>query len=469
MSQTAYAVDPDLGFRGLLGDPNADSYIIPMANGAAAAQGFGILVKRDAVNPTDQFDIFSATGQDPLGVLVHTQAVEDPTLAGDLAVALLETASVLRRGRIWVRVEEAVAPGDSVYFRHTASGGNTELGAFRNDANGVAQVTTLTPTVADDTIYTLNAVVDGVPYNFQVLSGGAGNAQISTCTPTVVEDDIYGLDIDYDGQQFHFEAVADGSAGAVQITTLTPTVTNSVVYGVSVVIDHHLYNFRYTSDGSAADTEIVAGIQAAMAANAEFTALVVATGTTTLILTGQNAGQRFDVADTGVGGAWTSIVETQAPGIETATTLCDKFRALMAADATFTALVVASGTTTLVLTGQAAGGDFQVLSSGHGTWAIVETQAAGEASATTICDGFRTLMAANVAFTADIVATGTTTLILTAQTAGLPFYVNSGGPGLWASITETVAASSTCDLLENAQWLIGSAAAGVALLEINIP
>jgi hypothetical protein len=134
MSQTAYAVDPALAFRGMLADPNDDKFAIPMANGAAAAQGFGIMVRRDASNLEDQFDIFSATGQTPLGVLVHTQAQQDPSLAGVGGVALLEMASVLRRGRIWVVVEEAIAVGDDVYFRHT-TGTGTEIGAFRNDAD----------------------------------------------------------------------------------------------------------------------------------------------------------------------------------------------------------------------------------------------------------------------------------------------------------------------------------------------
>lgn len=135
MSQTSYSVDPALAFRGMLGDPNDDSFAIPLANGAAAAQGFGIMVRRDATNPEDQFDVFSATGQAPVGVLVHTQAQQNPDLAGDLGVDLLEPASVLRRGRIWVAVEEAITVGDDVYFRHTAGGGGSEIGAFRNDAD----------------------------------------------------------------------------------------------------------------------------------------------------------------------------------------------------------------------------------------------------------------------------------------------------------------------------------------------
>jgi len=134
MPQTTYNTDPAVGFRGMLADPNDDAFIITLANGAAAAVGFGIMVKRDATNPESQFDIFSATGQDPVGILVHTHCQQDPSLAGALGVALLETAGVVRRGRIWVVTEEAIAVTDDVYFRHT-SGTGTEIGAFRNDAD----------------------------------------------------------------------------------------------------------------------------------------------------------------------------------------------------------------------------------------------------------------------------------------------------------------------------------------------
>lgn len=138
MSQTSYSVDPQVGYRGLLADPGMDKYALSLANGSAAAQGFGIMVRRDATNPEKQFDIFSAASQTPVGILVHSHAREDLSLADPLGIALLETASVIRRGRIWVAIEEDIAVGDDVYFRHTAGGGGSEIGAFRNDADTVS-------------------------------------------------------------------------------------------------------------------------------------------------------------------------------------------------------------------------------------------------------------------------------------------------------------------------------------------
>jgi hypothetical protein len=47
-----------------------------------------------------------------------------------------KTMSVLRRGNIYVQVEDAVVAGGKVFARFAASGGNTQLGAFRSDADG---------------------------------------------------------------------------------------------------------------------------------------------------------------------------------------------------------------------------------------------------------------------------------------------------------------------------------------------
>jgi hypothetical protein len=262
MSQTSYNLQAGIGFRGLLADPNFNKFALPLANGAAAAQGFGILVKRDATNPGEQFDIFSGAGQKPVGITIHTHNQQNPSLADPLGIDLLEMASLLRSGRIWVPVEEAITLGDPVYFRHT-SGTGTEIGAFRNDADGVAEVSTLTPTPADDTMFTVDAHIGEEDYHFEFMSGTS-------------------------------------------------------------------------------------------------------------------------------------------------------------------------------------------------------------ATATQICDGIRAAMALDAAFTARVVATGTATLILTSQQAGLDADYVSSGPGLF-TIVETTASAPTCDLLPGAEWIIGSAAAGVAELEINIP
>jgi hypothetical protein len=56
-----------------------------------------------------------------------------PGYAGAWAAGI--TASILRKGRIWVLVEQDVDPTLPVYVRYSASGGNTTLGKFRVDAD----------------------------------------------------------------------------------------------------------------------------------------------------------------------------------------------------------------------------------------------------------------------------------------------------------------------------------------------
>ena len=81
----------------------------------------------------------TATGATFAGVLERTHSSVNPTLANPadrIAKASPgQDLSVLYQGAIWVEVEEAVNEGDSVFFRHTASGVNTEIGRFRTDAD----------------------------------------------------------------------------------------------------------------------------------------------------------------------------------------------------------------------------------------------------------------------------------------------------------------------------------------------
>lgn len=102
------------------------------------------------------------------------------------------------------------------------------------------------------------------------------------------------------------------AGGVAEVSTLTPNpIVNSVVYTVDVHIGEEDFHFETLADASATATEICDGIRAAMALDATFTALVVATGTTTLILTGQNIGQQLDVVSSGEG--LFDIVETTPP------------------------------------------------------------------------------------------------------------------------------------------------------------
>lgn len=50
------------------------------------------------------------------------------------------TVPIVRKGVVWVKVEEAVAPGDPVFVRFAAGAGGTNLGAFRKSADTATAV-----------------------------------------------------------------------------------------------------------------------------------------------------------------------------------------------------------------------------------------------------------------------------------------------------------------------------------------
>ena len=231
MSQTAYAVSAGDAFPGLLDMNFANPDILSRFNEEATKTGFGLMVRQG----TDAEQILRrAAAGDSLGVTVHNHTEKQKTTGTAEEIAATGgKADVLRRGRIWVVTEETIAIGDPVFCRF-ATGSGTVLGAFRTDADGVPEVSTLTPTAVNDT-----------------------------------------------------------------------------QYGVRVIIAGTAYTFHVTGDASATATEICDDFRTAMAADATFTALVVATGAATLILTGQNTGQELDVTDIGAGVM--AIVETTPP------------------------------------------------------------------------------------------------------------------------------------------------------------
>jgi hypothetical protein len=134
MSQTSYSADADNGFAGLLGDSGEGMYLISRAleDSTAMAFGLGVIWGTD---PDKQFDVFAGAGT-LAGVLAHKQNRADPSLGAALGIEQNEIASLVRTGRIWVTVEEAIVVGtDDVFVRHTAGGGGSTLGAFRTDAD----------------------------------------------------------------------------------------------------------------------------------------------------------------------------------------------------------------------------------------------------------------------------------------------------------------------------------------------
>lgn len=89
--------------------------------------------------------------------------------------------------------------------------------------------------------------------------------------------------------------------GVAEVNTLTPTAVNSTIYKLHFEIDGRAFFFEIVSDAATTAAEICDAFRTAMAANAAFTALVVASGVATLILTSQSAGIAQNIQNVGPG------------------------------------------------------------------------------------------------------------------------------------------------------------------------
>lgn len=131
MTQTTYDAEAAVAFPGLLVDTDAASRSsISRANEETTAVGYGLGVAL-GTDPEVQFELPNLTGFEFGGVLVHSHAREDVEAVGPIEGELNE---LLRKGRIWVTVEETVTTADDVFLRHTDNGGLLQ-GGWRTDAD----------------------------------------------------------------------------------------------------------------------------------------------------------------------------------------------------------------------------------------------------------------------------------------------------------------------------------------------
>jgi hypothetical protein len=138
MSQTtAPLINQETAFAGLIADSFQPKDVLSKVN-LTELSYLGRFVSR-AAGGDDRIKAPAAAGDvaaDTLvGVVGHSHAQESTRDSEDPAYAIKATVPVLKKGRIWVVVEEAVDAGKPVYVRHTANGPLVKLGACRSDAD----------------------------------------------------------------------------------------------------------------------------------------------------------------------------------------------------------------------------------------------------------------------------------------------------------------------------------------------
>lgn len=123
-----------------------------------------------------------------LGLAMHTHFFESSyfpqTPVSKPAYPAGQAVNVARKGRFWVKVEEAVTAGDQAYIRYNADGlGN---GAWRKSLDGAAQVITYTPTAVNDYAYSVS--VGNYTYTYQG-DGSATATEIGDAFRTLINAD----------------------------------------------------------------------------------------------------------------------------------------------------------------------------------------------------------------------------------------------------------------------------------------
>lgn len=141
--QTSYAATMPVAFAGMIADNRDTVTESGVLEGTAIP--FGLALTRGTADP--QVKVPAALSAKLQGVARHTHAQYNQDLSGTAGIPAKGDVNVLRRGVIWVRVEENVAAEDAAYFRVTANGGNTQLGGWRKsvDNNGSADTAVLAP------------------------------------------------------------------------------------------------------------------------------------------------------------------------------------------------------------------------------------------------------------------------------------------------------------------------------------
>lgn len=169
--QTSYTVAPAAAYAGMLAD-DTENDIMTMNNAeASASMPFGIVVCFKPSPTTDKDATLPASGGKLAGVLVHSHDYErtftlpDGTTAGELDSTGIKPGAeiaVLWRGTVWVKVQQAVAPGDRLFVCHTANTVYTAKGQVGN---------------ADESTNTIDATAIG-RFTSSAAAGGFAKLQV---------------------------------------------------------------------------------------------------------------------------------------------------------------------------------------------------------------------------------------------------------------------------------------------------
>jgi hypothetical protein len=140
MSQTAYPLVQPVAFAGLIADLNQGYYIRTGLNEEVTEIPFGVALSKVGSSVDDGYKLPALAGSVIAGVSIHSPAINNIGSAGWAPTAGIPRSrgapfNVLKRGTVWVTVEQAVLNYDIAFARFASGAGGTQLGAWRKDAD----------------------------------------------------------------------------------------------------------------------------------------------------------------------------------------------------------------------------------------------------------------------------------------------------------------------------------------------
>jgi len=322
-------------------------------------------------------------------------------------------------------------------------------------------------------INTIGLPANGIILSYDPIYPVTPVTQVVTATPIVTSQlatqvftqTINGTPYTYTYKTFDVDTLTPNSfpVATFQRISITWTRTNNTTY--TVVING--VTCSYTSDATATDAEISAGLSAAI--NTNVGAAVTATNAKPIVVTSDVLGQAFTYSGTNVTitlstanvpiEIYSVTIDVRptynflSDGTPTAAEVVSGLTALINADTL--CQMTASGTTVLTLTGKVIGVEVTITQSANLTFS--ETTAS--TTATNVVTQLKTVINADAGVA--VVATGTTTLILTAKIAGTAFtYAGT------ANLTQVLTTPNVAEVLYSGNWIC-SVISGSTATHIN--
>jgi hypothetical protein len=155
--QSTYSDNPAVAYAGMIGTGGPEPTFRTMRNNEATAEmPFGVAVVFEESTDDQGALLPDAITELVAGIVVHSHAYAKDEQLGDDGVKPTNMISVMTSGRIWVQVEEAVAPGDRGHIRAVATGGEQE-GAFRASADSTDTIDS-----TNQVLFLTSAAIDGL-------------------------------------------------------------------------------------------------------------------------------------------------------------------------------------------------------------------------------------------------------------------------------------------------------------------